>query len=99
VLALHNEPVNPHAGETTTYALVYYRQANRMPRPTPRAYGYGSLYELRASWDIFLGKRTSGRFSLAAAVMVRYMPNDEVSSLQVCAGSHLVVWQTPIPFP
>jgi len=61
-------------------------------RETPTRYGYGSLYELSASWDIFLTRRTSGGFSLAPTVIVRYMPNDKVSSLQVCAGIQLVVW-------
>lgn len=64
----------------------------------PRRGSYGGAYSLGVSYDWFpRPRRRSGGFALQPVAMLRYLPDDPVSSLIVTAGLEVVRWRGLAP--
>jgi hypothetical protein len=61
-------------------------------RENPTRVGYGSVYSVGASWDLFFTHRLTGGWSIEPTVMVRYLPTDSLNGLSLSGGIQLVNW-------
>lgn len=54
--------------------------------------GFGSVYTVGASYDIFFTRRLTGGWAVSPAVLVRWLPSDSLSGLWLCGGVQIAWW-------
>ena len=58
----------------------------------PSRTGFGSVFQIGTSWDIFVTHRLSGGIAIAPTVLARYLPNDSVEGYWVGGGFQVSWW-------